>query len=829
MKVVIAGGSAGGATCAARLRRLSEQAQIVMLERGEFISYANCGLPYYVGDVIKEKDSLLIQTPEVISARFNIDVRTKSEVIRIDREEKTVSVKDLAEGREYTESYDVLVLATGSTPSRPNIPGIGSERIMTLWTVPDAEKMKSLAEQSKSATVLGGGFIGMEVAENLLEHGMEVNIVDAADQILGPMDKEMALILEKQVADRGAGLYLSDGVDRFEDTGHSVRMVLRSGRVLESDMAVLSIGIRPNTAIAKEAGLSVSDRGFLEVDRHMRTSDASIYACGDITRYDDLILGGRTTVQLAGPANRQARIVADNIAGKETEFRGTQGTFAAKIFGLTAASTGTNEKVLTAAGFKRNIDYKTVYLNQNNHPGYYPGVEQMMIKLIFSADGEKIYGAQIIGGEGADKRLDVIAAAIRLGAKVRDLAELELGYSPVYSSPKDPDNMAGFVAGNVLDGLVSFCDWDFDLVPAYGAAKKPQLLDVREDVERMAYSVPGAVPVPLAMLRSNLDQLKKDEPVIVFCAVGVRAYTAARILMQNGFADVQVYPGGVRLYRTTHEEDPSGKAENIKPRTLEQETGTGNGTAGAGKTMNDEKTMELDCSGLQCPGPLMKMYETVNRMNPGEMLRVSATDPGFTRDAEAWCRRTGNTFLEKGNEGSRYTALIMKGGAENGPVVEKDTADGKTIIVFSGDFDKVMASFIIANGAAAMGRKVTMFFTFWGLTALRRPEKVKVKKSFMEKMFGIMLPRGVGKLGLSRMNMGGLGTVMMKKIMKDKNVESLESLVQKAIENGVHIMACSMSMDVMGIHKEELIDGVEIVGVGTYLGNAEEANVNLFM
>ncbi|MGI6172923.1 MAG: FAD-dependent oxidoreductase [Christensenellales bacterium] len=808
MKIVIVGGSAGGATCAARLRRLDEKAEIVVIERGEHVSYANCGLPYYVGGVIQEKRALLVQTPDALRNKYLLDIRTESEVVHIDRENKRVTVR--SGSAEYTEKYDTLVLATGSTPLRPKIPGIDSKRIHTLWTVPDAAAVKEMADESKSAVVVGGGFIGMEVAENLLEKGLDVTIVDAADQILAPMDFEMAKVLEQQVRRKGAQLILSDGIQGFAETDGGIRVTLSSGKELSADMAVLSIGIRPNTAIAKEAGLTLSDRGFVEVDGHMRTNDPAIYACGDIARYDDIVLGDRTTVQLAGPANRQARIVADNIAGIPSVFRGTQGTSVALIFGLTAASTGANEKMLVRKGLKKGVDYESVILTQNNHPGYYPGVAQMIIKLIFSKDGEKVYGAQIVGGEGADKRLDVIAASMRLGATVRDLCELELAYSPVYSSPKDPVNMAGFVASNVLDGMVRFCDWRFDVPNA-------QILDVREDVERMAYSLPTAIPMPLGTVRQNLDKLKKDAPIVIFCAIGARAYTAARILSQNGFKDVYVYPGGLKVYRATHEEPEPPRAEKAPP---------------APKKSNAEpaKAIELNCSGLQCPGPLMKLYETMNGMRDGEMLRIRATDPGFPVDAEAWCRRTGNTFLGSVAEGSEYSVLVQKGKSASAPdIVEAEDANGKTIIVFSGDFDKVMASFIIANGAAAMGRKVTMFFTFWGLTALRRPEKVAVKKNFMEKMFAFMLPRGTNKLGLSRMNMLGMGSIMMKKIMKDKNVETLEGLMQKAKQNGVRLLACSMSMDVMGIHKEELIDGVQVVGVGTYLGSAEEANVNLFL
>ncbi|MBQ3664140.1 MAG: DsrE/DsrF/DrsH-like family protein, partial [Clostridia bacterium] len=414
-------------------------------------------------------------------------------------------------------------------------------------------------------------------------------------------------------------------------------------------------------------------------------------------------------------------------------------------------------------------------------------------------------GAQAIGADGADKRIDVIATAMRLGGGINELTELELAYSPAHSSAKDPVNMLGFTAENVIRGLVSFSSCRPDLSAA-------RILDIRENAERMAYEIPGAVSIPLSELRNRLYELDRSQHYILMCGVGVRAYNAARILTMNGFHHIQVYPGGLKMYRAIYDE--------IKPNRAAQES------LAAVSADDITVTVSLDCCGMQCPGPLVKVYETVGAMKDGDVLEVSASDPGFARDIESWCRRTGNTLLSQSSENGRYSALIRKGTAS---VVSRDTEDGKTIIVFSGDFDKVMASFIIANGAAAMGRKVTMFFTFWGLTALRRQEKVKVKKSFMERMFGFMLPRGFNKLGLSRMNMGGMGTAMMKKIMNDKNVSTLEDLVKKAMENGVHIMACSMSMDVMGIRPEELIDGVEIVGVGTYLGNAEESNVNLFI
>ena len=807
MKTVIIGGVASGATCAARLRRLDEQAEIVLLERGNYISYANCGLPYYIGGTIKSRDALLVQTAEQMRSKFNIDVRTNSEAVSIDREKKSVTVRR-PDGSEYGETYDKLVIATGSTPVRPRIPGVDSALVHTLWTVPDADSIRELAENAKKAVVIGGGFIGVETAEQLRHSGLEVTLVEGTDQIMAPFDPEMVTLLHRTLLENGVDLILSDPVDSFEEKDGGISVALKTGRTVAADFAVLSVGIRPNTDLAKKAGLDVTDRGFIEVSGSLRTSDPDIYACGDIISYPDLALGGKTTVQLAGPANKQGRIVADNIAGLLSVYRGAQGTSVTGVFGMQAASTGANEKKLQSRGLVKGRDYETVIITQNSHAGYYPGASQILMKLLFSCDGTRIFGAQAIGADGADKRIDVIATAMRLGGGINELTELELAYSPAHSSAKDPVNMLGFTAENVIRGLVRFSSCRPDL-------RSEKILDIRENAERMAYEIPGAVSVPLSELRNRLYELDRSQHYILMCGVGVRAYNAARILTMNGFHHIQVYPGGLKMYRAIYDE--------IKPNRAAQES------LAAVSAGDITATVSLDCCGMQCPGPLVKVYETVEAMKVGDVLEVSASDPGFARDIEAWCRRTGNTLLSQSSGNGRYSALIRKGTGTNAPFVQKDTDDGKTIIVFSGDFDKVMASFIIANGAAAMGRKVTMFFTFWGLTALRRQEKVKVKKSFMERMFGFMLPRGFNKLGLSRMNMGGMGTAMMKKIMNDKNVSTLEDLVKKAMENGVHIMACSMSMDVMGIHPEELIDGVEIVGVGTYLGNAEESNVNLFI
>jgi len=818
-KVVIIGGVAGGASCAARLRRLDGNAQIVLLERGEYISYANCGLPYHVGGVIASRDALLLQTPEAMRSRFNVDVRVKSEALSIDREKKTVTVRMLETGETYEEPYDSLVLSTGSSPVRPPIPGIDSPRIKTLWTVPDTDRIRALAREQgvKSAAVIGGGFIGVEMAENLRRLGLEVSLVEMLDQVMTPLDFEMAQLLHENIAANGVHLSLGDGVASFADDGTGVTITLKSGKTVRAELVILSIGVRPNSELARDAGLQVNARGGVTVDAHLRTSDPDIYAVGDIAEVENLVFHERAMAPLAGPANKQGRIAADNLAGGDAVYRGAQNTSIFKVFDLTAAATGVNEKTLAGRGLVRGRDYERVIITQNSHAGYYPGAVPMTIKLLFSMDAKKLFGAQIVGVDGVDKRIDTIAVTLRLGGGVRELEELELAYAPPYSSAKDPVNMAGFTAENVLRGLVRFADWD-------AVEKQPDavLLDVREDAELMAFTLPNAVHIPLGQLRSRLDTLDRGSTIITFCAIGVRSYNAARILMQHGFEHVLLYPAGTRFYQSTHfeaemRETPDAPDAPAAPGEPVQET--------------PAAAVRLDCSGLQCPGPIMKVFETMKEMPDGAVLEVSASDPGFVRDIGAWCRRTGNPLLGNERRGSDYVATVKKGSGAapaSGPVV-RDTPQGKTIIVFSGDLDKVLASFIIANGAAAMGRPVTMFFTFWGLTVLRRAQKQPVRKTPVESMFGAMLPRGSGKLKLSRMNMGGMGTAMMKKIMNDKNVDSLEALIQKALKQGVKIVACTMSMDVMGIKPEELIDGVELGGVGAYLGDAEESNVNLFI
>ena len=547
-KTVIIGGVAAGASAAARLRRLKENEEIILFERGEYISYANCGLPYHVGNVIENRGDLLVTKKEMMESRYAIDVRINSEVTSINRDSKSVHVVT-KDGQEYDESYDNLVIATGSSPVRPAISGIDSPKVKTLWTVPDTDEIKKYIKENsvKSATVIGGGFIGLEMAENLHGLGIDVTIVEASNQVMAPVDYEMALLLNENIRDNGVKLIVNDGVDSFEDTSEGIKVKLSSGKTVLSELVILSIGVKPNSKLAADAGLALNEKGGIIVDSHMRTEDESIYAAGDVVEVEDFIFKDKTMVPLAGPANKQGRIVADNIAGLDSTYTGTQGSSVVKVFDLNVATTGANEKALVRRGLVRDKDYTSVILTQNSHAGYYPGAKPMIIKLLFSIDGKKIYGGQIVGKDGVDKRIDTLGTAIRFGATVKDLTNLELAYAPPFSSGKDPINMAGFVAENVVNGLVKQAVWN-----EADTDKESVILDVREQAELDVFAIDGAVNIPLGQLRKRINELDKNKKYIVLCAIGVRAYNAYRILAQNGFENIKLYPAGVRFYSSTH-------------------------------------------------------------------------------------------------------------------------------------------------------------------------------------------------------------------------------------------------------------------------------------
>ncbi|MBA1334277.1 MAG: CoA-disulfide reductase / Disulfide bond regulator [Firmicutes bacterium] len=824
MKVLIVGGVAGGASAAARLRRISEEAEIIMFEKGEHISFANCGLPYYIGGAIEQRDALLVQTPEKMKERFNIDVRVNSAVQSIDREAKKVRVKNTVTGAEYDETYDKLILSPGAMPLKPPIPGIESKSIYILRNIPDTDKIKKAVdeEQPKTAVVVGGGFIGLEMAENLHERGIGVTIVEMADQVMTPVDYEMASIVHGHLMDKGITLLLKDGVKAFEEDGERTFVVLQSGRRVPADIIVLAIGVKPDVRLAKEAGLDIGERGGILVNSYLQTSDPDIYAVGDAIEVSDFISGASTLIPLAGPANKQGRIAANNICGRTEEYKGTQGTSIVKVFDLTVASTGSNEKMLKRAG----VQYRKTYTESNSHAGYYPGAFPMNVKLLYTPEG-KILGAQIVGYEGVDKRIDVIATAVRFGKSVHDLEELELAYAPPYSSAKDPVNMAGYAAANFLKGDTDVIFWDeIDGLDRNNTV----ILDIRDKEERDMGYIEGSVHIPLSRLRERLHELPKDKGIVVYCQIGLRAYIACRILVQKGFRDVKNLSGGFKLYNAVKQSE-----RKLNDQGYDEKGSVRNGAGGnSGMQKADEaRRVRLNACGLSCPGPIMQVYKSIQELEDGEVLEVLATDPGFVNDIKQWCDSTGNTLLECGKDEKSFYAHIRKGCTESdrvsGACAVPENADSKTIVVFSGDLDKAIASFVIANGAASMGRKVTMFFTFWGLNILRKDRYVNAQKGFMDRMFGMMMPRGSRKLGLSRMNMAGIGPKLIRKVMKDKGISSLEQLIVQARQSGVKLMACNMSMDVMGIKIEELIDGIEVGGVAAYLGEAEKSNVNLFI
>ncbi|NLM36039.1 MAG: FAD-dependent oxidoreductase [Clostridiales bacterium] len=816
-KILIVGGVAGGASTAARIRRLDETAEIIMFERDEYISFANCGLPYYIGGSIKEREKLLVQTPEAMRNRFRIDVRINSEVCSVNTEKRTVKVKTKA-GEEYEESYDYLLLSPGAKPFTPPIPGIDSKKIFTLRNVSDTDKIKAAVDSNhiKSAVVIGGGYIGVEMAENLIDRGLEVTLIEAADHILAPFDGEMSALAEKELVDHGVKLILKDGVKAFKEKEDGLEVTLSSGTVVRADMAILAIGVVPDTSFLKDSGIELGERGHIITDEHMRTNVEGVYAVGDAVLVKDFVTGEKAAIPLAGPANRQGRIAADNICGLASTYKGTQGTSIIKVFDLTAASTGANERTLK----KYSIPYKFIYVHPNSHASYYPGASQLTIKLLFNDEG-RILGAQVIGYDGVDKTIDVFATVMRLKGTIYDLTELELAYAPPYSSAKSPANMAGFVAENVLQGRMDVYRWkdiEGDL-----NINDIQLIDVRTKIEYENGHLDKAILMPVDELRDRLKELDKDKETYLYCQVGLRGYIASRILEHNGFK-VRNMTGGYRTYTASEfHADANGKNKY---------EGDEDKMKGKAENYNEEVavTKELDATGLWCPGPLMSVKANMDGLKDGEVLKATASDPGFYEDIKSWCGKTNNELLNLTKEGGKIIALIKKGKkGEKESIGSQPVKDNKTIVVFSGDLDKAIASFIIANGAASMGKKVTMFFTFWGINIIRKHDKIKISKGLVEKVFGAMMPRGSKRLKLSKMNMAGIGPKMIRGIMKKNNVNSLEELIQSAIDSGVEIVACQMSMELLGLKKEELIDGVKIGGVGYYLGEAEESNVNLFI
>lgn len=810
MKHIIIGGVAGGATAAARIRRADENAEIVLVEKGKYISYANCGLPYYIGGVIKSRDKLFVQTPEAFSRRFNVDVRTRHEALSIDTERHEVSIRR-ADGTTYTETYDRLLLSPGAEPVRPPLEGIDTEGIFTLRNVDDTDRIHSYlgTHRVRHAVVVGGGFIGLEMAENLHHAGAGVSIVEMADQVMAPVDFSIASHVHRHLMDKGVGLWLGRGVEKFTSENGSIKVWLNTGETLSADLVLLSIGVRPSVRLAREAGIELGARG-IKVNRWLQTSSPDVYAVGDAIEYEHPIAGGPWLNYLAGPANRQARIAADNMVyGNREEYEGSIGTSVAKVFDITVGATGLAAKHLKRMG----VPYLTSVTTSSSHAGYYPGAFNLTLKLTFAPDTGRIYGAQCVGVDGVDKRIDEIAMLIKRGGTVRDLVRTEQAYAPPFSSAKDPVAIAGYVACNTLDGVMPVVTWR-----ELAAADRAEvcLVDVRTPEEYSLGTIDGAVNIPLDDLRGRLGEIGRDSDVIVFCAVGLRGYLAQRILLGRGYRRVRNLAGGYKTYSLATQKvepvegQPCGQAED------------------SGAESGD--MLRLDACGLQCPGPIMQVKNAVDGMKAGQRIEVRATDPGFARDAESWCRSTGNKFVSKTSEGGYHTVVIEKREACASAVTP--AAGGsrdKTFIMFSDSLDRAIATFVLANGAAATGGKVTIFFTFWGLNVIKKRRKPHVEKDIFGRMFAWMLPSDSTCLHLSKMSMLGLGDRLMRHIMRRKNISQLEELMREAVYNGVELIACQMTMDMMGISRDELIDGVTVGGVATYMERAGNSGVNLFI
>ena len=823
LRIVIVGGVAAGASAAARARRLSETARITVLERGPDVSFANCGLPYHIGGEIADRARLAVQTPDSLAKLLNIEVRVRTEALRIDRARKVVVAREVAPGAaEFELPYDKLILAPGAAPLRPPLPGIDDPRVLTLRNLPDMDRIKIAAAAAGRVLVIGAGFIGLEMAEQLRRIGKIVTVVEAADQVLPPLDPEIAAPVAEALRHEGVELVLGDAIAGFAPEGAELAASLKSGRKLAADFVVLAIGVKPESGLAAAAGLELGARGTIKVDSFMRTSDPDVYAAGDVVESVDRLTGAPMNLPLGGPANRQGRVIADHVfrPAEARPYPGHVGTAIVRVFDVAAGLAGWSEKRLAQAGRA----YRATVVTDYQHASYFPGATPLTLKLLWSPEDGRVLGAQAVGADGVDKRLDVIATALAGKMTIDDLAGLELAYAPPFGSARDVVNTVGFAAQNARDGLVR---------PVNELPAERAVLDVRPAAVAQVSPVPGAVNIPFPELRARLGELDRSRPWVTVCALGKTSYFAARVLAQAGF-DVVSLAGGMRARPVS--------APAVAPVVSAPAAPTGPVPAGkpASGTVAHE-VAALDCTGMACPGPLMQVKARCETLAPGQELAVTASDPGFARDIDAFARSNGFELLgverAKGLIKARLrrpasSCVVASAGAGALPPMPAGDArrKGAILVVFSGEMDRVMAALVIANGAAAMGGQVTMFFTFWGINALRREQPVAVEgKTVLDRMFGWMLPRGLGALPLSKMNFLGAGRRMMKYQMASKRLPNLPGLLGAARMAGARLVVCTMSMDAMGIRAEELIEGVEFGGVADYLASAETTGTNLFI
>lgn len=824
MKIIIVGGVAGGASAAARARRLDSKAEITIYERGEYISFANCGLPYHVGKVIEERQSLLLLKPEELNAKTGIKVKIRHEVVAINRKAKKIEIKNLETGQKFEDDYDKIILAPGSSPIRPKIPGADDPGVKVLWTINDMDSINSEIDAgAKKAIVIGGGFIGLEVAENLRHRQLDTALVEMLPHVMPQMDAEMAQPIHDELQENGVKLFLNNGVTKItkisdknsENTPTKFKVELKDDTVLDADLIVMAIGVKPNNELAVSSDLDIGETGGIKVNDQLQTSDPDIYAVGDAIEVKNLVSEAPARIPLAGPANRQGRIAANNIFGAKESYSGSIGTAICKVFSLAVGSTGMSENMLK----KAEIKYRKLYINPSSHASYYPGAQVMNIKVLFNDKG-LILGAQIVGPDGVDKRIDILATAIRNKLTLKDLEELELAYAPPYGSAKDPINFVGFVGNNILKG-------DTKIIYPTNVPEDNFILDVRTEDEFLCGALPNSVNIPLEILRERVDEIPEDKPVTVLCRTGVRSYNAERYLRSCGYETNNI-SGGYFTWLLFHPE----KGSTLKEETCWQPPAENSNKKNKDNIpMNNDADIELNACGLQCPGPIVAVKNKLESMQDGQILKVIASDMGFRKDLPSWCQATNNELLKIEKGDSQITAFVRKGAESTGEITEAISTPIKktTIVLFSNDLDKSIAAFILATGFASLGHEVSIFFTFWGLNVLRKDNPPSVKKDFLSRMFGMMMPRGAKKLALSKMHMMGMGTAMMKHVMNSKNVDSLPDLIKQARSMGVKFIACEMAMNVMGISMEELMENVDTAGVANFAALAEKSGTTLFI
>lgn len=818
-RLVIVGGVAGGATAAARAKRLDKTVDVTVIEKGPDVSFANCGLPYYIGREITDRSKLSLQTPQSLSDALKAKVLTMTEALAVDPAKKEVTVKANGETKKIT--YDALILSPGASPLRPPLKGIDNPKIVTLRNLQDMDRIDALVHlpATKRIAVIGAGFIGLEVVEQLHRiEGKTVTLIERTPTVLPQADEEISSFLHNAMIEKGVQLVLGDCVESFEQLPNgALRVNLATKGALEVDAVVLAIGVRPDSKLAVDAGIKTVSTGHIATNGFMQTDKDSIYAVGDVVETADLVFPDRRAVAALGNvANMQARIAVDHyVKGSKQQYKGSLGTAIVRVFDNTLAVTGWSEKRLKAAG----IPYATTTVTADNHAGYYPGALPITIKITFDPVTGRLYGGQAVGIDGVDKRVDVLATAITGGLTVEDLSLTQLCYSPPFGSARDVANIAGLAGRNIRDKLVT---------PKYSLTDpSTKYIDVRPADAAALHPIPNSINIPLGEVEEKGKSLDKSLTYTTVCNLGKTSYFAARKLSQLGL-NVNSLVGGLRVHDKPVSSPPApGSATSSSGPCCNAGSPPPQGGSGA--------VVNLDCTGMSCPGPLLKLKSTIDALSPGAQLVVTATDPGFAADLKAFVNSRGLTLLSVGTERGIVTGKLINAapGGAAAPAPGTGNASGArkgaTIVVFSKDMDKVLAAFVIANGAAAMGGDVTMFFTFWGLNALRHPHRSGGRKSIVEAAFGKMMPRGINKLQLSNYSFGGIGALLMKSEMKKKNLPNIPSLMQQAKAQKIRMVACTMSMDAMGISKDELIEGIEYGGVADYLASAEKSGTNLFV